>query len=697
MTVSYLGPSPDLKHSIVFLINGVNVTVARQGGKGPEFIRLNSDSAPLLEEMLNELAVQLKADADISNFFRLGYITGLRLIAVCLHDEFVEYFKRQRSRYPHPNGKSRFDHFLNQIVGAKSSISYIHYFNKLPFLVELYEAFEKSSISPDTFKRLPQYKSIYEELTIEFWGYTGNRLHLKYTINGHEVLIPCKNKNAPLSTQELLEDCLNAKAVLLNQQNIKPFIQKYGGKCAYRILTILGADSLLAYFRHIADGSIKNRLPLYPQKMIKEYGFSPILKSGEPFVLLDYLEKLSEDSFTKYMETNDAEISRDDTWLLYYQEQGKYHWGRFNFIQFNDGIRKEILLFMRASYHFCNCQHLLRMYYYLCEAVVLLGSPSSILSCKLSDATSLRAMLTANKSLSVATISEHLCYIAVFFDYIALSYNCDVKNPFRTVSVKSHSQYLNPTTPASLDKLKSIFSRLSAMPPHIQIAILILCETGARANEVCGITTDEFIIESDGSPVLNITLRKNRKSRIKNGTAPFVRHRISEYLAKLITEYIVDHQKERSTIGTNCLLVYTPSQHRKNSNRSPVVLSSDSLYYWLQKLSGPEFKCTAREIRAEVGRAAFAQEKSASEVAAKLGNTAQIAETHYNSLSAQSEAELYDSFYNKVFLFHAGAQSTRQPTPKFQELFGTCNNPDRSACNQNRCESCSQRITCKLV
>lgn len=695
MTVLYVGPSSDCKKSIVFSINGVNVTIARCGGQGQKFIRLNSDSAPLLEEMLNTLANQMKSNDDISDFFRLGYISGLRLINACLHDEFIDYCKKQRSQYPHPNGKRQFNTFLNQIVGAKSAISYAHYFRKFPFLIELYEAFANGSSSLEALKELPQYRNISGKFNIGFKGCTENRLHMIYTIDGHEILLPCKNKIGPVSTQELAEDCVNVKSALANQQSIKPFIRKYGGKCAYKILTIIAPNELLAYFKQVADTRIANRLPLYPQKLIKEYGFSPVLKSEEPFVLLDYLEQLAENAFIKFTETNDAEISRNDTWRLYYQEQGKTHLGQLNFTQFNSELRDEIILFMRANYRFSTCPHLLRIYYCLCAAVVILGSPTSILNCKLSDAISLRASLTANKSLSVATISEHLYYIAMFFDYIALSHNYALHNPFRQVSVRSHTQYLNPTSPISSTKLKIILDKLALMPMHIQIAILILCETGARANEVCGITTDEFSIEPDGIPVLKITLRKNHNARVKSGTAPFVQHRISEYLANLITRYIAEHQKERSAIGTNQLLVYTPAQHRKGSNRSPVVLSSDSLYYWLKKISGSEFKCTAREIRAEIGRAAFAEGKSASEVAAKLGNTAQIAETHYNSLSEQNEAELYDRFYNQIFLFHAGIQNTRQIASQAKELYGTCNNPDRSTCNQNRCETCSQRITCK--
>ena len=697
MTVSYVGPSSDYKNSVVFSINGVYVTVARRGGPGQEFIRLNSDSAPLLEEMLNTLAKQMKSNDDISDFFRLGYISGLRLINACLHDEFIAYCKKQRVQYPHPNGKRQFDIFLNQIVGAKSAISYAHYFRKFPFLNELYEAFEKESRTLESLKRLPQYRNISSEFAIGFEGYTENRLHEICTIDGHEVLFPCKNNTGLVSTQELYEDCVNVKSALANQQSIKPFIRKYGGKCAYKILTIIALNELLAYFKQVADTSIANRLPLYPQKLIKEYSFSPVMSSREPFLLLDFLEKLAEETLKKYIETNDTEISRNDIWRLYYQKQGKIHLGQFDFTQFNSELRDEIILFMRANYRFSTCQHLLRIYYCLCDTVVILGSPTSILNCKLSDAISLRASLTANKSLSVATISEHLYYIAMFFDYIALSHNYTLHNPFRQVRVRSHTQYLNPTSPISSAKLKNILDKFALMPMHIQIAILILCETGARVNEVCGITTDEFSIDPDGIPVLKITLRKNHSARVKNRTAPFVQHRISEYLANLITRYIAEHQKERSAIGTNQLLVYIPFQHRQGSNRSPVVLSSDSLYYWLTKMSGPEFKCTAREIRAEIGRAAFAQGKSASEVAAKLGNTAQIAETHYNSLSEQNEAELYDRFYNQTFLFHASisAQNTRQIPSQTKELYGTCNNPDRSACNQNRCETCSQRITCK--
>lgn len=693
MTVSYLSSHSVSKNSTTFLINGAEVTIFRQNGS--KSLQLNAGSAPLLEEMLDTLSKQLKADAPIFDFFQVGYITGLRLINACLHDEFVAYFQRRRSKYPYPNGKRRFDCFLNQIVGAKSGTSYIHQFKKFPFLQELYDIFESVSISLDTFRDSPEYKKISDSPSIEFKGYSENRLHIVYIVNGQEVFLSCKNKVAPVSTRELHQDCIHVKEALLTHQDIKPFIKKYGGKFTYEILNIIGPDELLDYFKNIVASSIKKRLPIYPQKIIKEYGFSPILKTDEPFVLLDYLERLSEESLIEYIETNDLEILHDDIWLLYYMEQGKIHWGRFDFTQFNGPIRKELVAFMRACYHLSSCSHLLRIYYCLCRAITDLDSPKSILSTELSDALSFRAALTADTSLSVATISEHLYYVAIFFDYTSLSQNYTGKNPFRTVSVKSNALSLNPTSPISPDELKSLLERLSLMPTYIQIAILILCETGARANEVCGVTIDEFHYECGSTPILDIILRKNRRARANRGAPTFVRHKISDYLAKRIAEYITEHEKERNAIGTKQILVYTPSTRRTGSCRPPVVLSSSSLSYWLKKLSGSDFECTARIIRAGIGRAAFAEGKSASEVAAKLGNSPQIAESHYNFLSPRSEAELYDRFYDRAFSFYSDSHGISSLPQESKELYGICTSSSHSNCNQNRCETCPQRITCK--
>ena len=701
MKVSYIGPSLVSKRSLVFRINGVDVTIGfEQSHLEAELIQLTEDSAPMLEKMLDALAKQLKANEDISDFFRLGYIAGLHLINACLHDEFIEYFIKRRAEYPYPNGKRQFMRFLNQIIGAKAVNFYIQqdmYLRKFPFYNELFIAYETALPSLEHVKNTPQYHNVSGEFTVEYHGYTENRLHVIYTIDGHEVFFPCKNKSVPHSTQELFDDCVHVKNALVNYQDIKPFIRKYGGKCAYKLLTIIGTNELLAYFDYKVHSNINERLPFYPRKIIKEYGFSPVLLTNEPCILLDFLEKLEEETLIKYTETNESEVLRDDVWRLFYREQGKLHWGLLDFTQFNKELRDEILSFMRAYYRLSNCEHLLHVYYSLSKCITFLGNPTSILNCKLSDATSLRASLTADKSLSVATIAQHIDNIAMFYDYTSIARTCSKPNPFDTVRVRSRSQYLNPTHPIGSDELKTILGNLALMPTHIQIAILILCETGARANEVCGVTVDDFSIESNGCPVLKITLQKNHVVCEKSGRAPFVQHRISEYLAKLITIYITDHQKERAAIGTNKLLVYTPSHYRKGSSRPPIALSSNSLDYWLKKLSRPQLKCTAREIRAAVGRAAFAEGLSASEVAAKLGNTAQIAEAHYNYLPAQSEADLYDKFYRKIFFTHAGIKDDYQSFLEKKELYGSCNKADNSFCNQNRCETCPQRIICKTA
>ena len=333
----------------------------------------------------------------------------------------------------------------------------------------------------------------------------------------------------------------------------------------------------------------------------------------------------------------------------------------------------------------------------LVEAIDSLGSPTSILNIKLSDAIVFRAALTSNNKLSVTSISERIYCLASFYDFIALSNNLMRENPFRIARVKSHTQYLNPTNPISHEELRTVLKNLSLMSTHIQIAILILCETGARANEVCGITINEFHIESNGTPVLTINLRKNRKARAQRGSPTFVRHEISHNLAVLISDYIARHEAERSAINTDCILVYTPSQLRQGTQRPPVVLSSDTLKYWLDKLAGPDIQCTPRQIRAAIGRAAFATGKNASEVAAKLGNTAQIAETHYNFMLPQEEAELYDKFYDTIFQFNRLTPSMSRESFGHKELYGTCSNPNCSISNKNRCESCSQRFTCNPI
>ena len=109
----------------------------------------------------------------------------------------------------------------------------------------------KKTISKDTLT-IMRCENKEVDIAIEYCGSSENNLHFVCRINNNIIEIPKKN-NAFTSPEDLLKDCIKVKMDLINDEDIVPFIEKYGGICAYSIIKAIAQDELLNYFRNIAE------------------------------------------------------------------------------------------------------------------------------------------------------------------------------------------------------------------------------------------------------------------------------------------------------------------------------------------------------------------------------------------------------------------------------------------------------------
>ena len=94
------------------------------------------------------------------------------------------------------------------------------------------------------------------------------------------------------------------------------------------------------------------------------------------------------------------------------------------------------------------------------------------------------------------------------------------------------------------------------------------------------------------------------------------------------------------------------------------------------------------------------------DVARAIGNTAPVAATNYNTMSAKDEAELYHQHYDAAF-----APMREQIKARYEKeenvillsdhispkpvMYGNCTSNDNKQCNKNNCDECPQRIVCR--
>lgn len=237
---------------------------------------------------------------------------------------------------------------------------------------------------------------------------------------------------------------------------------------------------------------------------------------------------------------------------------------------------------------------------------------------------------------------------------------------------------------------------LSSAPPAIQIAYGLIIATGARADSICKLTTDD-LINVDGKNAVVIHLLKTL-GRTEVATRKVA---LEESFALHIQKFISETKDLRSQLKIPYLLVYASNRYRENSCREPRVLNPDALkdaaYKYFRELNvytsdGFPNTCTPRVLRATFGHELYLEGISFEEASKRMGNSPQTKGDHYTTLSAKEEASLRNKLYEQTIvpLLSNGAMDTKQLTPV---MYGDCNRPE--PCNKNNCMECNQLIVCK--
>lgn len=530
-------------------------------------------------------------------------------------------------------------------------------------------------------------------MNIEYIGESENKLHVEILIDGTFITIPKKLK-AFSCIEDLHTDCDNLIFALSHQEDILPFINKYGGICAYKMINSLAPDLFLSYFKNIAEQKLQAREMIYPRKIIKAYKLNNAIDKNPNDPVIAMLEKYASKAFELYPQSNSKELVRDDCWNLFYTDSRSLRHTCIDFTFFGTGeLHFEILQYFRESFYLLNPSALHRLNRDLRTAFGIIGCKHSVLDCSSAEATKLKLGLTASKKLSVSSAAEIINYISNFYEFTAFSANSTIPNPFNVIHIQGKHYYQDHISPISESTLDALCTSYREMPLHCQLAFLIILETGVRSNEACRITVDELELGDSEHPILNIILKKNNQAKLSNGSLPIVRHSISSQLGNLLKRYVESTQELRNALKSNLVFVYMPETYREGSNHLPLELKTFTLTYWLHRICRTP-NCTPRHIRAEIGRELFQADFSPSAVANMLGNTSSIATKHYNAMTPSYEAALYSQFYNTTLKVLSEHETSEVLSGSHFELYGTCNSSE-SCKNKNRCEACSQLVTCR--
>lgn len=181
----------------------------------------------------------------------------------------------------------------------------------------------------------------------------------------------------------------------------------------------------------------------------------------------------------------------------------------------------------------------------------------------------------------------------------------------------------------------------------------------------------------------------------------YIDYEIPHGLGVQLDSYIDDTQELRAKLDKPYLLVYQPIYRRTDTNLQPIILSAESVGYYMTKIlqeaniqtsDGVPEKVSFRRFRAEIGRVLFASGKSAKEVSEYLGNSPIVAQTHYDNYLPIDDAKMYDALWQETI--EKGIASCTKPSVSSRPvMYGTCTS--QKECSGKDCRKCPSLIQCK--
>lgn len=462
-------------------------------------------------------------------------------------------------------------------------------------------------------------------------------------------------------------------------------------------------------------GVHETRALLQPRKILKEY-FGDA-RSEFYNELLNELESLLP-GHNEYLTKSNTDVlyTNDDIWTLYNFYADQIHLlnlvfsGTPNLIaEIQSYLRHKAQRYINSGKPFS--LHLYRVWAQLSIAINFIYDEQdnlleSILDLTVLDIQELQAYLAQETDYELATQREVFIYLKAFYKFTLLQ-NEDLAftSPKTLKFPKFKARSKSHTVPITQEALSTMLVNLDKLPAYIRLAFLLCASTAARANSICLLTPDS-LQKSGGVCTVAIFYQKTYEYRVNKGKSTFIIHKIPEKLYDELFDYIQQTQELRSLLETPYIFVYRSSNYRVGTMRPPNVLRADSFNYEIKKFLnnvhlyndiGERVKCGFRNIRAEVGRAMFAEGKTEKEVAAKLGNSEVVARYNYDAVYPADEAELYNQQYKitveqvKKIIETTSSNNSSQILHTQKTLYGQCN-AKKVCCNRNDCLKCPQRI-----
>ena len=127
---------------------------------------------------------------------------------------------------------------------------------------------------------------------------------------------------------------------------------------------------------------------------------------------------------------------------------------------------------------------------------------NSITEITYSDVRFLAVYLAHKSALELSYQRMILVYMRAFYEYTARLEHCSCTSPFKYISLPRLD--LHPTKPIERDTLFSLDKNLSEIPLHTRLAFLLAVVTGARANSICRLTTEDLFYSDSGYTDISI-------------------------------------------------------------------------------------------------------------------------------------------------------------------------------------------------
>ena len=551
-------------------------------------------------------------------------------------------------------------------------------------------------------------------------------IHFVFLINGIEVPLSLSRTTRSLTPKKLYDIIIKTRDNLLKFDfySLEKLAQEAGGRTVLCIMLALYKSESILFLTESFRWIYKNyrRVP-FPRKMLKTTFHCSLNNIDGVGEFLGTLEQLIPEAEQYLLDTTNAEIGTDKpTWVLFESKPGgiktitiKFNFGSPLDQELRDylrdaaepGIKSRVPVALFLLNKWTNIRRSL-------EALEKLGIHiSSIADLKPADCLSLQSFFAQTSNLDNKTQRTSLLETKAFYQFTADQYGLAEKSPFDYIHLPRKGEGKH-TLPITDEALRTIEDKIAPLPMCFRLAFCVAVLTGARALSICSLTKNALVKE-DGVYYLIIFHNKTAITHTNQNRPNFTKHQVDQDFAVSLLEFISDTEDLRRQLDTPYIFVYQALGLREGSRRKPKVLTHSAFADKIEQLldgvplfhtDGTPVRCNFKSIRAAVGHALFLKGNTAEDVARMLGNTPQVAATHYNTMGAREEAELYNQHYNATFagsraqieqrhkasadLVHFPSNSPSQPV-----MYGNCESDNNEHCNKNDCNNCQQRIVCR--